>query len=339
MKRLIKMTVIAQPILSVLIMMFCLYLNLLWNTDALAAEQSHTALAINIENDAFYGKDENYTAGSSLVMTRNNSGFLGNFWRIVGADTGIHFSTYEIAQLLFTPANTHQQMPDPKDRPYAGILYLGLTSHRQTSSSLQSIKLIGGVVGPYSLGEAGQKTSHELLQSSLPQGWEYQLHNEPLIDIQYEYRHKFNITRGYDGFGMQLFPIGGAMLGNYLTKGHLELQLRIGYNLPESIGDSSIRGIGTVPLPDNYWKNHFWGAYLFGGAGADLIARDITLDGNSFENSRSVDKRNFVPSATVGVSLLTGRLRSSYTYNLIGKEFYGQKEVEQYGAINVTYYF
>ncbi|MBT0666576.1 DUF2219 family protein [Geobacter pelophilus] len=329
-------TAIAQAMYLTLIFMLCLGLL---GTDAHAAEQSHTALAINVENDAFYGKDENYTAGSSLVITRNNKGFLGGSWSIVGTDSGSYFSTYEIAQLLFTPTETHLQVPDPKDRPYAGILYLGLTSHLQTSSSLQSIKLIGGVIGPYSLGESGQKTSHELFQSSLPQGWDYQIHNEPLIDLQYEYRHKFETAHRGDGFGIQLFPIGGGMLGNYLTKGHLELQLRIGYNLPESIGDTSIRGIGTVPLPDNFWDKHFWGAYLFGGAGADFVTRDITLDGNSFESSRSVAKRNFVPSGSVGVALLIGRLKSSYTYNLIGKEFYGQKEVEQFGAVNVTYYF
>ena len=35
-------------------------------------------------------------------------------------------TSYMLAQEIFTPQNTALVNPDPKDRPYAGYLYLGL---------------------------------------------------------------------------------------------------------------------------------------------------------------------------------------------------------------------
>ncbi|GAM11636.1 hypothetical protein OR1_03952 [Geobacter sp. OR-1] len=327
-----------QNFFSAIVLLLCLLANLCGTLDSYA-EQPQTAIAMNVENDAFYGKDENYTAGLSLVLSRNNKGLLGDFWNLFGTDTGFKSSSYEIAQLLFTPTELYSTVPDPKDRPYAGILYLGLTTHHQTQSALQTLKLIVGVIGPYSLGEAGQEAAHHLFQNRLPQGWSHQLKNEPLLDLQYEYRHKFDITEYVGNLGVQLFPICSAMLGNYLTKGHFEGQVRIGYNLPESAGDTTIRGIGTVPIFNNHRNKHQWGAYFFGGAGGDLVARDITLDGNTFEDSPRVKKRVFVPFGELGVSIMAGRVKTSFTYVIVGKEFFGQREVEKYGAVNLTYFY
>jgi len=72
---------------------------------------------------------------------------------------------------------------------------------------------------------------------------------------------------------------------------------------------------------------------------AGLVARNLTLDGNTFANSRSVDKRLFLPALEFGASLWTSRLQATFSYVMMGKEFYGQQVREDYGSILLSYFF
>lgn len=300
---------------------------------AAAAEEPPGALTLRWENDVLSSTDANYTAGFSVSHTRNSSGLLGWIW----GDDGIPYSSYELAQLLFTPTDVDRIPPDPEDRPYAGILYLGVTTGQQTDNTLNALKLLVGVVGPSSLGEKGQKATHHVLGYSLPKGWGYQLKDEPLIDLIYERRHRYRLTGGGEGYGTELIQVGTAMVGNYLTKARAEVQLRLGYHLPDDFGETSIRGIGTLPAPEN-WRGET-GIHLFAGGGADLVIQDITLDGNSSGSGPGVDKKHFVPSALAGLACRSGSLIGSFSYLFRGREFEGQGQGERYASLAVTYLF
>lgn len=304
-----------------------------------ASGEPPRALVLRWENDVLSSTDANYTAGFSMNYTRNDSGILGWIWGEYGANHGRPYSSYELAQLLFTPSDLDRVPPDPRDRPYAGLLYAGITTGLQTESSLNALKLLVGVVGPSSLGEVGQETTHYLLGHTLPDGWDYQLKDEPLLNLIYEYRHRYRLAGSDNGLAAELIPIGTAMVGNYLTKARVEAQLRLGYRLSDDFGETSIRGLGALPLPENGAVPGDPGMYVYMGGGGDMVAHDITLDGNSFSSGPGVDKKTFVSSGIVGLAYRSERFLGSFSYIFRGREFEGQDGGEKYGSIAFTYLF
>ena len=304
----------------------------------LYAGEAPSAFSVRWENDAFGGTDANYTNGMSLALTRPGGGILGGVWDLFGDTVGRRYATYELGQLQFTPTDLDRTDPDPNDRPYVGFLYLGLTTYLQRPESLHGVKLFVGVVGPVSMSEAAQETAHHVLGDKKPLGWAYQLKNEPIVNLLYEYRHKFTLTPRDTLISVDLIPMGGAMLGNFLIQAQVDAQLRIGYHLPGDFGTTSLRGIGYLPFPQDDVTTSSWGIYAFAGYGANLVARNITLDGNSFAHSRSVDRRLFLPAAEFGGSFWTTSFQTTFSYIMWGKEFYGQPEREDFASILFTYF-
>jgi lipid A 3-O-deacylase len=282
------------------------------------------------ENDAFDNSDANYTNGASLAFARERKGLLGGIWNLAGETEGRRFSVYELSQLQFTPTDLDLGNPDPNDRPYAGILFVGLTSFLQQSDSLHGFKLIVGVIGPASLSETFQKATHHIISSALPQGWDYQLKNEPIINLAYEYRRRIPLSSSSSLFDIDLIPMGSVTAGNYLVQADAGMQMRVGYRLAGDFGATTLRGIGFLPFPAD---DATWRFYIFGGGHLDLVARDITLDGNTFARSRSVDKRIFKQAGEFGMSFTGGPMRLSFVYVISGKEFYGQQHSEDYGSL------
>ena len=203
-------------------------------TPSFAADQQGErrggSFSVRWENDAVGGTDANYTNGISMALTRKGKGLLGGVWDLAGSTEGERFATYELTQLQFTPSNLELNNPDPADRPYAGLLYLGCTTHLQRDDSLHSLKIMAGVAGPGSYAEGLQRFTHRVLGYNLPQGWDFQLKNEPVVNLIYEYRHKYRITPRDAAITVELIPMGRAFLGNYLIQADAEVQCRIGYH-------------------------------------------------------------------------------------------------------------
>lgn len=303
------------------------------------AEPTGSAASLRWENDTFGGTDANYTNGISLALTRAGKGLLGGVWDLRGEAEGKRFATYELTQLQFTPNDLKSSDPDPNDRPYAGVLYLGVTTHLQREESLHSLKLMAGVAGPASYAEGLQRYTHRVFGYTLPQGWAHQLKNEPIVNLLYEYRHKYPVTPRGAAFGVELIPMGGAFLGNYLIQAEAELQCRVGYHLPDDFGATVLRGVSYLPFPQDEQSHHAWGFYAFAGGSANLVARNLTLDGNTFTDSRSVDRRLFLPAAEFGASLWSRWFQATFAYVMWGKEFYGQQVREDYGSILLSWFF
>jgi len=297
-----------------------------------AEEQSwpQNAFSVRDENSALGGHDENYTNGISMALTRKGKGPLGWVWDLAGSGDGERFSTYELTQLMFSPRDLTLSNPDPTDHPYAGLLYLGITTHLQRENSLNSLKLIAGLAGPDAFAGDVQKFVHRIEGYNDPQGWAYQIKNEPVVNLFYEYRYKQALTSPDSDLGIELIPMGGAFLGNYLIQAETDAQCRIGYHLPKDFGTTVLRGSGYLPFPQEDKVRHAWGIYAFAGGGASLVARNLVLDGNTFAHSRSVEKRPFLPAAEAGASLWTRRFQATLSYVFWGREYYGQQIRENY---------
>lgn len=163
---------------------------------------------------------------------------------------------------------------------------------------------IGGVVGPGSLAKITQREVHRLIGNDLPQGWDYQLKNEPILNLAYEYRHRLRIAGRREAWSIEALPIGEGWLGNMLTQAGVGALLRAGYNVADDFGPTLLRGLNYMPPPRHREDaNSDWGFSVYGGGVGNLVLRDITLDGNTFQDSRSVDKKLFVPMGGVGMAV------------------------------------
>jgi hypothetical protein len=131
--------------------------------------------------------------------------------------------------------------------------------------------------------------------------------------------------------------MGGAFLGNYLIQGQSEVLVRFGYHMADDFGATSLRGIGYLPLPQLENTDHSWGINAYIRGGANLVFHNLTLDGNTFINSRSVEKRLLVPSAEFGMALWTRKFLTTLSFQYWGREFGSQPQREGYGSILVSF--
>jgi len=311
-------------------------------TKVLTTASRQWSASLRWENDTFGGTDRFYTDGVALGITHTGPSWMDPVANWLPWGQGRRTVGYDLTQAILTPADTSRPVPDANDRPYAGILAVGISLHVERSNSYHGLKFITGVVGPWSLAEETQREVHRLLGNEQPQGWSHQLENEPILNLAYEYRHKFRLAGRREGWSVEVLPAAGGMLGNVFTQGQIGGLARFGYNIPDDFGITLARGMGQMPPPrraESAIASSDWGFSIFGGGVANLVLRDITLDGNTFEDSPSVDKKLFVPAAGVGMNVGNRRFLASFTYAFWGKEFKGQEDYSKFGAVTFSYFF
>jgi lipid A 3-O-deacylase len=299
--------------------------------------------SVAIENDLFTGTDHGYTNGVRFsyispeehmpAFVRNASSYLPMLNQEGTKRIGIAFG-----QSLFSPNNIREKNPPQPDFPYAGWLYgtLGLVS--DSGGKYDNVALTLGMVGPASQGEPTQKFIHHLTNSPQPQGWKHQLKNEPGINLAYErkWRNIFEISPF--GMGFDAIPHVGMNLGNINTSVATGITLRLGYDLPSDYGPPRIRP--TLSGSDFFLPTKKLGGYLFTTFEIRAVARNIFLDGNTFQDSQHVDKRTMVKSMQFGATATYEDFRISYSNILITKEFKGQPYKNSYfGAVTLSYRF
>lgn len=301
------------------------------------------SLSVRWENDTFGGTDRFYTDGISLALFRIEPGWFRSWSDRHGRAADQVSVSFEAGQIMVTPADTRRAVPDPMDRPYAGLLYGAVSFHFQEGRAYHGLKLISGVVGPWSLAEDTQKWVHKRIGSGIPQGWGSQLHNEPILNLVYEHRRKYRLWTGPGEGALELLPMANLMLGNVLTQGQLGAQVRLGWRIPDDFGTTLMRGMVHLPpaprRSSNGKRTGGWGAYLFGGISGNLVARNITLDGNTWKDSPSVDKEWWVPAAEVGAVWESSRCQLAFAYVFWGREFESQQDFSEFGALTFRWRF
>jgi hypothetical protein len=313
-----------------------------YDTNAPSAAKRQWEASARWENDYFGGTDRFYTNGIALGASHTGPSWMDPVANWLPWGQGRRTVGYELAQAMFTPSDTDRPFPDPNDRPYAGILAFGLTLHVDRPNSYHGLKFVTGVLGPWSLAEETQTWIHDLIGNDEAQGWDYQLENEPIFNLAYEYRHKFRLAGQRNRWSAEILPIGGGWLGNMLTQGEFGGFLRGGYNVPDDFCASLVRGMGFMPPPRNAAQagpKSGWGFSVYGGPFGTLVLRDITLDGNTFEGSPSVDKKLFVPAAGFGATVGNRHFQFELSHVFWGEAFDGQEDNEEFGSLSISYFF
>ncbi len=309
------------------------------DVSALQSPRPVRALSFRWENDAVGGTDENYSNGISLAYTHSGRGLLGWVWKCLGVEDATLFSGYDVGQITVTPVDTDRPVPDPEDRPYVGMLYASVSTQMRRGNQFHGLKFVTGVVGPASQADEVQAWFHERIGSGKARGWAYQLHNEPIFNLVYEHRRKYPLLAADSVWSADIIPVGSAMLGNVLIQAQAGAQVRFGYQVPDNFGTTLIRGLGTLPYArprKNGESEPRWGAYVFASGSGVAVARNLTLDGNTFEDSPSVEKNPFFLTGEFGLSFWTrwGEVTASFVW--WGEEFENQARPSRFGALAIT---
>ena len=319
--------------------------------------QNASTFILYLENDIFSGTDKNYTnaikfswISRHLEKVEGGRGLANWSQWFIERTTAVDHNAYmhnlalSFGQNIYTPRDTSVATLIEDDQPYAGWTYLAAALHSQNFKLLNTLELSLGIVGPASLAEETQKIVHEWFNSDEPQGWDNQLSNEPGLMITWQRFWRILRRPLGSGFAYDVIPHAGITLGNLFTYANLGGEIRFGYNLPADFGTSLIRPGGGTASPVSVGDprlNSFskFGFSLFAGLDGRVIAHNVFLDGNTWTDSHSVDKKYVVADISAGISLLVKPVKLTYTHVYRTKEFEGQDGGQFFGSLSVSVTF
>ena len=305
------------------------------------------------ENDSILSDDDGYYTQGLQFSYLSDDVAAESTWNApfawLGGDglgllpAGVHQSSrhYEIilGQSLFTPGDINDRNPDADDRPYAGWLFGGVGLIQDTDRrQFDHLELLAGVVGPAAGGRRTQNDWHQFIGIDEAKGWDHQLDNEPGIALSYE--RKWRLLAPISGdFAVDALPELGATLGNVQTYAESGVMLRFGKGLVADYGPARIRPAlsGTSYFNSDYLADPF-GFYIFVSAQGRAVARNVFLDGSTFEDSPDVDKKVFIADLSAGFAVFWSdaiRLDGSFVHRT--KEFDGQPRAEEFAGINLSF--
>lgn len=297
-----------------------------------------TIVTLQTENDVIGRTDRNYTAGIRLGITLP-SGEMPEFLREVGhalLGPGRQRISLNLSQTIFTPRDTDLVIPDPSDRPYAGVLAAQLNLLHDTSDARTILSLGLGVIGPMAQGEELQNGFHSLINTTPSNGWDSQIKNMPVAQATVARIWRVPLL-GHSGSGLEMdvLPSAFGAFGTWRIYAQLGAQLRIGQGLDTDFGTSRIAP--GLTGADAYTPTRPFVWYFFAGADGQAVAFDATLDGNPFQSGPHVHREPFVGEIELGFAVIYEGLRFSYTHVLQTQEFRGQRGgVFQFGSFTVA---
>lgn len=335
-----------------------------------------------LENDLFANRDRDYTNGVSLTaVSHDMQGPIRpecmpwpirlhaelihrldpTFWSDEGAQT--QNVVLKVGQSMYTPGDPKRTDLIADDRPYAGLLYVGVSWNRRRHDAASAIEMLDtreitvGVIGPMSLAHQAQDWVHEVKGVDKFRGWLHQLGNEPALQLALDrkyrgYRGDGLVTPGFSG---DAIPSFGLRLGNIETSASAGIEARAGYNLPNDFGTYPIRpgaenrppraasASGATSASSATIPGRRPGAHLFAILEAKAVARDFSLDGNLFGHSHRVSRRPLVGQAAVGMSLqhpvAGGGVKLALMRVFRSREFEQQIARHSFGSIAVSVEF
>lgn len=320
------------------------YSNLQWLLLCLlflVSPASAGTISFQFENDVLGldDSDMHYTSGLQLSWQSDSDAIADrlNNWARKSIFFEPHVSLHiklGLGQNLYTPEDIKTPEIVVDDRPYAGWLHGDLTLLGCTDNSLNVLELSLGVVGPAAGGKGFQKWFHRVIESPDPQGWDNQLHNELALLIGFERRWRHIIPVGLWGLEIDPAPHADVALGNVFTYAAAGGNLRLGHGLRGDFGPPRLRpgppgSRGFTAIDGLTW-------YFFAGIEGRAVLHNIFLDGNTFGESHSVNKKTFIADAWFGWAVSISQVRLAANYVMRTREFQGQETADHFGALTFS---
>ena len=280
------------------------------------ADKEQATWRFEFDNDIFFKSDNNFSSGLSLQWHSAGASswealadvpkIVRHLGKRIPTLTGkglVYRAGLAIGHVIQTPDDLTRRDLIKEDVPYAGVLTLQATWYAYNNDEFRGFEITAGIVGPLSLAGPAQKVVHKLLHCSVPQGWDNQLANEPLINLNYMRKVKIWHEGRPADISFDTAINGNVGLGNLFTQASAALELRLGHNMPG--------GFIYVPDPIGYSMHYqatlkparpgvgsFYGSLVLRGT---ALAHTIFLDGNSFRDSHRIDRKPLVGQIGAGL--------------------------------------
>jgi len=299
---------------------------------------SDSSLSVKLENDGLASSDDgHFTSGFELnwtftpqaqswlqrLATALPDSFIGQADR----------ASYRLIHQIYTPNNIERHSLIEDDRPYAGLVYGGLSLYEDVPmgpwTQATDLHLDIGVVGPSSLADSIQREVHRVTDSDRPRGWKNQLGDEALVNVTVRRQWWNDIPLAGKQFSHG--PSVGAALGNLYT------YTSAGYSARWGDDAEGIPTLTPNPGSRHLMSGHRgWQWYLFANVEGYYMAQNLTLDGNTFRDSHSVDREEWVAEASAGLAMAWEDWQVTYAAVQRTREFDGQDEQDKFGSITLT---
>jgi lipid A 3-O-deacylase len=304
------------------------------------------------ENDLFAETDQQYTNGTKIGwvspdLEAFSQTYFPRFTEFVAEkvpyltnDALSKNVAFSIGQNMYTPDNITSSELVENDRPYAAWLYLAAGFHLKDERFQNTFEIELGVVGPSALGKEIQDFVHDSRGIPRANGWANQINDELGINLIMEHRRRLNQTNMGKGWEMDAIANASAVLGNVNTYANVGIEGRLGFNLPLDFGTTHIRPGGETNIPvlaGIQRKEENYSFLLFASVDGRAVARDIFLDGNTFEDSYSVSKEPLVADFAMGVKFKLYDFKVSLSQVRRSKQHKLQFESHAFGSVIVSY--
>jgi hypothetical protein len=181
-----------------------------------------------------------------------------------------------------------------------------------------------------------QNNVHRLINTQTYAGWPAQLKDEPVFATIGQRLWRVPLGEA-GGIGFEALPSATIGLGTVQTYAGAGAVVRMGQGLGADYGPPRIR---PALAGSNFFQpSEEFGWYLFAGAEGRAVARDVFLDGNTWRDSRSVDRIPLVADVQAGLAVTWRGMRLAYTQIWRSREFKGQPEAAQFGSVSLSFRF
>ena len=308
-------------------------------------------LILRSDNDVYgrAGQDQNYTAGAAATYV--SATLEGDQDCLPAALAAIDRGTRWLRwgdgaqrnlvltwhHAIYTPVDGTRADLITDDRPYAATVMLGIGHHVRDGDRLASTRLALGMLGPSAQGEMAQDAIHRLFGRPRFEGWDNQLRDEAIVQLDHERRWRLQRDVRDEGLGWDLIGHAGASVGNAFVQANGGLEWRWGRGVPDDFGSAPFRlaGDNQAPGPAPARARRLdW--HLFAALDLRAVGRDITLDGNTWKDGHSVDRRVLVGELSIGLAATWGPWKAAYANVRRSHEFEGQGERPVTGTITLS---
>ncbi len=312
------------------------------------------AFALRIDNDLFGRKQQDQGYSNGLVLTAmspnlanyRNDPCLPRVARWVNRYLDwLHPDGFDqqnmvvsFGQELFTPSDDLATELIETDRPYAAALMLSLGYNARQGDSLRTTHVRIGVVGPSAYGKEVQDAWHDLIGVRHFEGWANQLQDEVVIQLVKERMKRFASSpfRNEERWDQDFILHYGGALGNYASYANVGAEWRFGWKLPDDFGSTPLRPAGENTAPQRARPDPGWSGHFFATTDARWVLNDITLDGNTWKDSHSVDRRPFVIDVGYGMAVTRGKWKVAFARYFRSYEFQGQVDRPVFGSFTIS---
>ena len=292
-------------------------------------QDPHGTWTLQVENDAVSTlkgtSDQYYTSGLRIGWTSgtdNQPPAISNLNQAIWGQ-GVQRISLGLQQSLFTPSDTQTDSPNPRDRPYAGVLVAtaNLISDTDLSRSIAGVQ--AGVLGSYAGGYQVQNGFHSIIGDTPNHGWSRQLPNQPILQVLASRTWRVPLAHAY-GLSVDVLPSLTAVGGDWRTYAQGGGVVRLGQGLDSDFGASRI--VPGLNGADAFKATRTFAWYVFGGVDGQAVGYDATLQGSTFRSGEPhVSKIWDVGEFKGGLSLIYHGVRLSYTQTWQTQEFNGAR--------------